>query len=322
MSQEQLAFALDVSRQAVYKWETGASMPDIDKIKKIASYFNISFDTLLDDNIDISTDVSMHKQEQKTVVVEQVLEERYRPVFVAGRPRPDQADEDVAYFNIKGKRIRIADARKTISEKQRKTIELASKQGYRVMLPLQKQALTYFFVDDARKCCGIISDAAEQFVCPFENFAGISEVSNTHPGAHRITISYYNANGYPMTYTFDVYPYRLFPLYVGAANYTATCKEESIAVSDFVKTIDTYAKAILEAGRRLRLPGEVPPELDMEGYRERNIEARKARGQLIKKYMSTTGLFKKIRNIVLVASGGLIATTAVVLVAILLSLGG
>ncbi|MBQ8545619.1 MAG: helix-turn-helix transcriptional regulator [Clostridia bacterium] len=32
MSQEQLANELDVSRQAVYKWETGITTPEIEKL--------------------------------------------------------------------------------------------------------------------------------------------------------------------------------------------------------------------------------------------------------------------------------------------------
>ena len=33
-SQEQLAIKVEVSRQAVYKWEAGISQPEIDKLKK------------------------------------------------------------------------------------------------------------------------------------------------------------------------------------------------------------------------------------------------------------------------------------------------
>ena len=38
-SQEELAFRLDVSRQAVSKWEMGASVPDLDKIIKMSEIF-------------------------------------------------------------------------------------------------------------------------------------------------------------------------------------------------------------------------------------------------------------------------------------------
>ena len=141
MSQEQLAFALDVSRQAVYKWETGASTPDINKVKKIASYFNISFDTLLDDSLDISTEITTHPQEQKTDAVKTTFEKKFRPVFISGiRPRPDQSDEDAGYFNIKGVRHQTMKSTESLQKNRKITEELVKKQGYRVLLPLHKHA--------------------------------------------------------------------------------------------------------------------------------------------------------------------------------------
>lgn len=47
MSQEQLAEALGVSRQAVSKWEAGQSVPDIDKIISICDYFGVTTDYIL-----------------------------------------------------------------------------------------------------------------------------------------------------------------------------------------------------------------------------------------------------------------------------------
>ena len=52
-SQEQLAEKLDVSRQAVYKWEADINQPDLDKLKKIAHIFNISYNVLMDDDMDL-----------------------------------------------------------------------------------------------------------------------------------------------------------------------------------------------------------------------------------------------------------------------------
>ena len=47
MTQEELAKALQVSTQAVSKWENGGS-PDLDHVPSIASYFNVTTDYLLD----------------------------------------------------------------------------------------------------------------------------------------------------------------------------------------------------------------------------------------------------------------------------------
>ena len=47
LTQEQLAEALEVSFQAVSKWETEASYPDIQLLPVIADFFDVSVDTLL-----------------------------------------------------------------------------------------------------------------------------------------------------------------------------------------------------------------------------------------------------------------------------------
>ena len=48
-SQEEIAEALDVSRQAVSKWETGESEPEIGKLRALASVFGVTVDFLLSD---------------------------------------------------------------------------------------------------------------------------------------------------------------------------------------------------------------------------------------------------------------------------------
>lgn len=47
MSQEELAFAIDVSRQTIYSWESGLNYPNIVMLKKIADVLNVSTDDLL-----------------------------------------------------------------------------------------------------------------------------------------------------------------------------------------------------------------------------------------------------------------------------------
>lgn len=51
ISQEALAQMLGVSFQAVSKWETGATMPDIALIPAIAAFFDVSTDELFDYNV-------------------------------------------------------------------------------------------------------------------------------------------------------------------------------------------------------------------------------------------------------------------------------
>ena len=47
MTQEELAYQVGVSRQAVTKWETGESAPELSKLIRIAELFGLSVDKLL-----------------------------------------------------------------------------------------------------------------------------------------------------------------------------------------------------------------------------------------------------------------------------------
>lgn len=47
ISQEQLADAVGVSRQAVSKWESEQNVPDVDKIIALSDYFNVTTDYIL-----------------------------------------------------------------------------------------------------------------------------------------------------------------------------------------------------------------------------------------------------------------------------------
>ncbi len=60
-SQEVLAEKLNVSRQAVSKWETGPTLPETDKLIAISELFNVSIDSLLIDSINLNTFESMDR---------------------------------------------------------------------------------------------------------------------------------------------------------------------------------------------------------------------------------------------------------------------
>lgn len=47
LSQEQLAEQLNVSRQAISKWESGRSIPESDKLLTLSQYFNVTLDYLM-----------------------------------------------------------------------------------------------------------------------------------------------------------------------------------------------------------------------------------------------------------------------------------
>lgn len=47
LSQEELGYKLNVSRQTVSKWETGQSLPELDKINGLCELFNLTADELI-----------------------------------------------------------------------------------------------------------------------------------------------------------------------------------------------------------------------------------------------------------------------------------
>ena len=49
LTQEQLAEKLNVSRQAITKWESGQSLPDIENLKELSFMFSVSMDSLVGD---------------------------------------------------------------------------------------------------------------------------------------------------------------------------------------------------------------------------------------------------------------------------------
>ena len=52
LSQEQLADALGVSRQAISKWEGGACLPETEKLAQLSDFLGVSIDYLLKDSFD------------------------------------------------------------------------------------------------------------------------------------------------------------------------------------------------------------------------------------------------------------------------------
>ena len=52
-SQEELAEKLGISRQVVSKWESGQSLPDLNKLKAISKLYNVTIDSLVNDDNEI-----------------------------------------------------------------------------------------------------------------------------------------------------------------------------------------------------------------------------------------------------------------------------
>lgn len=65
LSQEQLAEKLNVSRQAITKWETGKGIPDIANLIAISDEFDLSLDQLIKDDIVVKKKVISDSSSKK-----------------------------------------------------------------------------------------------------------------------------------------------------------------------------------------------------------------------------------------------------------------
>lgn len=68
LSQMDLAEKVNVSRQAVSRWELGDATPSMENLKSISSLYNISVDILLNDEVDLT--------DKDTQSIPQVSEEK------------------------------------------------------------------------------------------------------------------------------------------------------------------------------------------------------------------------------------------------------
>lgn len=73
MSQEALAGELNVSRQAVSKWETGEGYPELDKLIIISELFDVSLDYLIKDKDDVSSESIETRYYMSTQKIEEYL---------------------------------------------------------------------------------------------------------------------------------------------------------------------------------------------------------------------------------------------------------
>ena len=85
LTQEQLAEKTGVSRQSVSKWESGQSVPELDKIVALCDIFNISTDYLLKPSeIDLlSAKTQMLENQQKTLEKEIQTKERKKKALLS-----------------------------------------------------------------------------------------------------------------------------------------------------------------------------------------------------------------------------------------------
>jgi transcriptional regulator with XRE-family HTH domain len=166
LSQDELAQELGVTRQAVYKWESGNASPEIDKLKVLAKLFSVSFDYLLNDDIDdFDNDKDKSEGSQKKIA--------YRSVFCTGnKQNPNQADIDHGYIEQRKKKTGLSDV--YFARRRKVAEETMKRAGATEITFMSVRETTAFFYDDVRKAVGFYYGASIALVCPIENLAGFS----------------------------------------------------------------------------------------------------------------------------------------------------
>ena len=82
LSQEDLAEIMNVSRQAITKWESDNGLPDISNLQELSKVFGVTVDYLLNDNnnlpaLSMKKELDKNKYKNKVTMYEEVLKEYY-----------------------------------------------------------------------------------------------------------------------------------------------------------------------------------------------------------------------------------------------------
>lgn len=164
LSQDELAQRLGVTRQAVYKWESGNASPEIDKLRAIARLFGVSFDYLLNDDIE---DFEPEKKDVHKIA--------YRKVFFRGdRQNETQADIDHGYTIERPKYAKSGMSAIYFKKRRAAAENTIREAGASDIVFVSPRENIAFFYDDKRKAIGFYYGYAIQIICPIENIAGFS----------------------------------------------------------------------------------------------------------------------------------------------------
>ena len=132
LTQDEFASAVGVSRQAVYKWESGQSYPEVAKLLEIKILFGISIDDLLDESFEVimpekkkrkRLSKALTKKIEEEVRAEQTAkevvpaavkeEEKEEPVKVTEELKtdaiPEAAKEEIAPVTVEEKKVEVAE---------------------------------------------------------------------------------------------------------------------------------------------------------------------------------------------------------------------
>lgn len=75
LSQEELGYEFNVTRQTISKWELGQTTPEMDKLVEISKYFNVTVDDLINNQEDSTTEENVNYEATTNNTDDVVVEE-------------------------------------------------------------------------------------------------------------------------------------------------------------------------------------------------------------------------------------------------------
>ena len=322
-SQEDLANELDISRQSVYKWETDAAVPDLTKIKKMAKLFNVSFDKLLDDEIDITVEETVVEKVEVPVPVQVNKKKEYREVFVSNNKLTyNQAEIDHGY--PEDRKRRNDESESIYNGKLEKMKKHLKELGVTEYIQLQNDLAGCFFQDTNNMTFGFYYNGAVQFLCPYENYinAHISNSGNemtydrqlmlgagfgrgginsigvgsmpkpvlNKPNTYYLTLSYFDKEGKTKEYKMSLNCLRTYTLYEDSNVNNAKFFNE--ITSDFTskKLNDVYSKlaSVPAIAERIQSGDIKVNPVDIAALKENYNKQTKAANDYMKNIVATT----------------------------------
>lgn len=299
LSQEELADMLDISRQSIYKWETGTNMPDKTNLEKLTKIFNVSFSYLLDDE-------NEDKNVTPTEVTPSKRKRTFRNVFISNHPSHKEKIvaldfiPDAEHGYAPNQKQKVDNSDEIFSSNKSKVEKKLRERGYTNLIQIQHNLLCYYFEDQANKSFGLFFDGAEQFVCPFENFidasiknsapqqknhdvfsgvnlggflvgARTNEQGLEYPATYYLSILYFDENGVNKEYKirFAKYNEYLFVDIKKENDINVMMDSISMGISSNLKNVTTRLKGI-KAQAELIIDNEIEVnELDIPTYIKR-----------------------------------------------------
>lgn len=145
-SQEELADALGISRQAVSKWERAEASPDTDNLICLAKLYNVSLDDLLSSDESIESIREEQKEKTAEVNAESVQQQKKHDSVYIGKDGIHITDKDGSEVHINKRHIRAIDVNGKEVKNVKRTFRASSYlEGILYMVALIGYMLIGFF---------------------------------------------------------------------------------------------------------------------------------------------------------------------------------